>query len=262
MEETSCWVYPMNGPHFLRKPWKTYKSSVSFIISDIIKAMDERDGYKTKGILREKSQDTDDLQAERLRQIDSGELRKYPETDSPLLIASIFKQYIKGVCEVDPLFTNEQIMPLTNHLISGNHESVTNTLKQMDESKTITISFIFAFLKKITMSEESCMTSSNIGTCCSPVLFPLSDQVSVFAAAKLIEMLLDNFDKIFKKEWYSESRILSDEAIRMLSMPVIDLDDIRVEAERRAIRVSSKIPVDYEYIDSLLGLKYPDTTTV
>ena len=93
--EKPCWVYPANSINFLRKSWSTYDCKVPFIISDLIKALNDREGYKTNGIFREKVEDY--KIEERLQSMDNGELREFPEEDTPLLLACVLKKYIKNV---------------------------------------------------------------------------------------------------------------------------------------------------------------------
>ena len=262
MEDPPNWIYPVQGANYFRKPWSFYDGKIPFIMEDLIKTMDAREGYKSMGIFREK--DSNRTLNERVQSLDAGEMREFPEEDTPILLACVLKNYIQGISEFDPLIS-EQATKELYALVPQDMDDISNLpliqkiIQLLDDSHRIPLSYLFWFLHKITQHSESQMGPSNIGIVMSVVMFPLSDPTLTGKNRDLVAYLVQHFTEIFDPQWYSEDKFLTEQEMINLSMPCIDINDMEIEVQRRAVRNGRKIPIDYEYMDSLLGLKYPSS---
>ena len=262
MAEEPCWVYPIDSPNFNRKPWNAYNGKVPFILSDLVKAINQKEGFKIKGILREKGKDNEIQEIE--KNVDRGIQRTFLDAD-PLNLGSVLKNYVRCVCEIDQLITDENAKKMINSIstdqdIKDKIKSVKEIINSFDDSHKVSLAYLLSFTYNITQHEESCMTAANIGICLSPTIFQTADPLMTMKNADLIEFLVANFTNIFDASLYSEDKLLTDEEVQNISMPFIETNDVQIEAERRALRSGSKIPIDYEYMDSILGLKYPTSS--
>ena len=104
------------------------------------------------------------------------------------------------------------------------------------------------------------MDASNLSIVFSPSLFPRTDSVASGSSMKAIELMIQDYDKIFDKEWYSDEVEMTDSDIERMAEPEIDEFDILNESKRRIMRNKSLLELDREQLIQILKLQRPDRT--
>ena len=72
--------------------------------------------------------------------------------------------------------------------------------------------------------------------------------------------MIQDYDKIFDKEWYSDEVEMTDSDIERMAEPEIDEFDILNESKRRIMRNKSLLELDREQLIQILKLQRPDRT--
>ena len=258
MEESS-WVYPTK-PNFFTIPWSAYNGKIPFIITDLIKGIHEREGKSDfHGLFRENSLSTElDEFSERLS---SELLREYPEEIDALFLSNLLKRYLKSVSEIEPLISKEmteELFSIVRDKDIGDLDvaAIKEQIDKLDDSHKVPLSYICYIFKQIAENPETGMNVQSFSNILGAILLP-SDASLYKQAAHLVNSLMMHVDELFDKSLYSEDKYQTPEEITNMAMPYIDFEDLAIEAQRRAIRDNCPIQMDYEYMDSLLGLKYP-----
>ena len=261
MEENfSSWVFPAK-PNFFVIPWSAYNGKIPFILTDLVKGILARQGKSNfRGLFRESSSTTElDNFTERLS---SGQLRDFPDELDALLLSNLMKRYIKSITEIEPLISQEITQQMLD-IMQNNSENgvdvaaVKSIIDNLDESHKVTLSYISYVFKQFGENPETGMNVQSFSSILGAILIPVTDPNMYKKTPILVQFLMDHIEEIFDKSLYSEERYQTSEDINNMLMPYIDIDDLAIEVQRRAIRESCSIQVDYEYMDSILGLKYP-----
>ncbi|EAX99096.1 RhoGAP domain containing protein [Trichomonas vaginalis G3] len=254
-------IFPVKSPHFLTKSWSEYDGCIPFIISDLITAIKERNGFETDGIFRVKVENV--KIDERYESLDSGKMRKFPESDTAILLSCVLKKVLQTLCMIDPLFTIQQIQSILQivETKSANEEDLINELRRivigMDKSHRCSAAYIISFLGELSQHSNTRMDAENLSICIGVCIYPKADATFVMKLQKFLRPLIEHADKIFEKEWYSDDKIMTDEQIIKYSRPIVEQYDIQIESERRLYQSLSKIPIDQKYNEEILEYHYP-----
>ncbi|EAY17584.1 RhoGAP domain containing protein [Trichomonas vaginalis G3] len=257
----SNWTFPVTSPHFLTKTWNAYNGSIPFIISDLVKAIIEKGGMDTEGIFRVK--DENKKIDERYLSLDDGKFRVFPEEDSPVLLSCVLKKVLQTMSTIDPLFSLEkvnEVLKLTDDKSLPQEkliESIKEIAKGLAPPQRNTAAYLMDFLHQITLHPQAKMDAENMAICLGVCLVTKCPPDMIRRLSQFLHPFIEYSDQIWEKEWFSEDKILTDQQVQVYFRPIVEQYDIQIEAERRSYRVRSKIPVDHEYNDKILGIQFP-----
>lgn len=255
---------PAPGPHFFTKSLAEYEGKVPFIVTDLIKEMEVLGSAKYEGIFRLSAQKST---VENLcLMLDKNRIKNWQGYEDPHIIACALKRYIRELSGLDPLIGND-IYDEINTVIkcySGEdsiYEELHKLISKGCETRRNTLAYLMKYFNYITTQQEfNKMDASNLSIVFSPSLFPRTDSVASGSSMKAIELMIQDYDKIFDKEWYSDEVEMTDSDIERMAEPEIDEFDILNESKRRIMRNKSLLELDREQLIQILKLQRPDRT--
>lgn len=255
------WTYPAKKAHFLTKTWNSFSGYIPFIISDLVTAIKEKGGMNTEGIFRVK--DENKRIDERYYSLDDGKYRRFTEDDNPVLLSCVLKKVIQTMSSIDPIFSNQTVADVLK-LVEDRSKSEADIISaikklvcQIEPQRRNTLSYLMTFFYEITTHGSTLMDIQNMAICLGVCFVPKSPPELIVKLSTFLAPFIQYADQIYEKDWYSEDKILTDDQVDLQFRPIIEYYDLQIESERRQYRIQSKIPIDYEYNDRILGLQYP-----
>jgi hypothetical protein len=249
------------GPHFFSRPLEDFSGKASFIITDLIQALD-REGAPTKeGIFRLSA--PKHLVEALCRRLDEGRISDWSEYSDHNLLACAFKAYIRELSIIDPLIGSDIAGGIRTVAENGSPEelraAIRTSVARCPDSRRNTLACVMKYLKTIMDSSAvNFMSSYNLAVCFTPCLFEKSNAVAGEDSMRVVEEMITGFDSIFEPEWTSAEVVMTDEDIEIMAEPEVRLEDVMNEQLRRQNRAQSLIPYPRDDLPVIFHKQKPD----
>jgi hypothetical protein len=251
---------PRAGPHFFSRPLEDFGGKASFIITDLIQALDEQEAVTKEGIFRLSA--PKHLVEALSRRLDQGRISDWSEYADHNLLACAFKAYIRELSIVDPLIGRDIADEARAAVIADDPNAARAALRvtvaKSPKSRRNTLACVMKYLKKVMdSSEANLMSSYNLAVCFTPCLFERSNAVAGEDSMKVVEEMIVGYDAVFPREWTTPWVIMTDEDIEIMAEPEAKLEDVLNEQKRRQNRAQSLIPYPRDDLPMILHKQRP-----
>ena len=179
-----------------------YNGKIPFIISDLIKKLDENNGEKSEGIFRLSGlrSEVDALCSE----LDNGRVEKWKDQylDVNVLACSL-KRYISSLSKFDPLITKEiekelQAIYSQNENKIEKYKIVFSKNNEFCLTRKRSLSYILKYLNKIASNSDiNKMTAKNLAIIFFLTLFPAVNNLELKVNMDILEEIIANYEMIF-----------------------------------------------------------------
>lgn len=249
------------GPHFFTKPLVSYDGKVPFIVTDLIAQLQALEASKAEGIFRLSAQKS--KVEELCLALDRGRVKDLSNITDVHLVAGALKRYIRELSMLDPLIGADIADDvLTAIQSSADDDAVNRSLRELVAkgpiSRRNTLAFLMKYLNTMVKdSSVSLMDPSNLAIVLTPALFPRTDSLAGGSALKAVEIMIRDFDTIFREMWCNSSVIMTDMDIEIMAEPDVDIEDAKIESLKREIRAKSRVAIVTDDLCEVLGLVRP-----
>lgn len=211
-------------PDFFGRTPEQFPGKISFIVTDLIKRLDEMKAETVEGIFRISGNAQDQQTLAYL--FDEGRVTDWTPFKDVNVVSCVLKKYFRDNSETNPLFPFEEY----DHVIDAGQcksddEAVARfkaIIEKFSNERRMTIAYIFKYINKIAAHEaKNKMNSNNLAIVFAPNIIiqknPTMEQmrdegIYGFARTSFIR-IMELYDRIFEGVTFDDSLFMSNEDI-------------------------------------------------